>query len=240
MLLVDDDQAEVGEVYVVFDEGVGADDEVDLAAEEAGAGVALGAVVKRAGEEGYAVGTLSAGRDFFAEELARGEVVLRGEDLGGRHESDLVAVFDGDERGLEGDDGLAGAYVALEETAHGLGAAHVGDDLAEDALLGRCGLEGKDLLEGFADLVVGGAGCSGALAETAALEFEAKLEVEELLEDEAAVRGCARGHEFGDGGAGGREVEVAEGVHAGGEAEALAESGGEGVGGELDVLRPHP
>ncbi len=38
VLLVDDDQAQVGEVYFVFDEGVGADGQVDLAAEDAGAG----------------------------------------------------------------------------------------------------------------------------------------------------------------------------------------------------------
>ena len=126
------------------------------------------------------------------EELARGEVVLRGEDLGGRHQRDLVAVFDGDERGLHGDDGLAGADVALQQAAHGLGRAHVGDDFAEHAFLCGGGVEGEDLLEGFADVVAGGEGGAGALAHAAAFEFEAELEVEELFEDEALVRGGAR------------------------------------------------
>ncbi len=172
VLLVYDDEAEVGEVYVVFYEGVGADGEVDFAAKDAVAGVALGAVVEASGEKSDAVGAMGAGGDFVAEELAGGEVVLRGEDFGGGHESYLVAVFDGDECGLEGDDGLAGAYVALEEAAHGLLAAHVGDDLAEDTFLGGGGLEGEDLFEGFADGVVGDEGGSGSLAEAAAFEFE--------------------------------------------------------------------
>ena len=90
--------------------------------------------------------------------------MLRGEDFGGGHHGDLVAVFDGDERGLEGDDGLAGADVALQQAAHGAGAAHVGDDFAEDALLRGGGLEGEHLLEGFADLVVGDEGGALALA----------------------------------------------------------------------------
>jgi hypothetical protein len=46
VLLVDDHQAEVGEVYFFFDEGVGADGKVDLAAEDAPAGFSLGAVVE--------------------------------------------------------------------------------------------------------------------------------------------------------------------------------------------------
>ena len=226
MLFVDDDEAEVVEVDLVFDEGVGADGEVDFAAEDAGAGIALGAVVERAGEQGDAVGPGGAGREFIGQQAARREIVLCGEDLGGGHEGDLVAVLDGDERGLEGDDGLAGADVALQQAAHGLGAAHVGDDLAEHAFLRGGGFEGEHLFEGGADGVVGGEGDAGALAQTAALEFEAELEVEELLEDEAAVRGSARGDELGHGGACGGEVQLLEGLHAGGEGEAVAEGVG--------------
>ncbi len=241
VLLVDDDEAEVVEVDFFFDEGVGADGEVDFAAGDAVAGFALGAGVERAGEEGDAVGAVGAGGPGFAEELAGGEKVLGGEDFGGGHEGDLEAVFDSDERGLEGDDGFAGAYVALEETAHGLGAAHVGDDFAEDALLGRGGLEGEDLFEGFADLGAGGEGGAVAVAEAATFELEAELEVEELFEDEAAVGGGAGGLEVGEGGAGGGEVDVLEGVEAGGEVEALEEGGGEGFGGlgraEIGSLR---
>ncbi len=46
VLLVDDDEAEVGEVDLVFDEGVGADGEVGDAARDAAAGLALGGGVE--------------------------------------------------------------------------------------------------------------------------------------------------------------------------------------------------
>ena len=113
--------------------------------------------------------------------------MLRGEDFGGRHEGGLIAVFDGDERGFDGDYGFAGADVALQEASHGAWGAHVRDDFAEDAFLCGGRLEGEDLLEGFANFVVGGEGGSGAIAEFAAFQFEAEFEVEELFEDEAAV-----------------------------------------------------
>ena len=93
VLLVDDDEAKIGEVYVVFYESVGADGEVDFAAEDPISCVAFRSVVEAPGEESDAIGAAGARRDFFAEEFAGGEVVLRGEDFGGCHEGDLIAVF---------------------------------------------------------------------------------------------------------------------------------------------------
>jgi len=175
------------------------------------------------------------GGDGVGEEFFCGEVVLGCEDLGGGHHGGLVAVFDGDQSGLQRDDCFAGAHVALQQTAHGFGGAHVGDDFAEDSFLRGGGFEGENLFEGFADVVVCGEGGADAVAELAAFEFEAELKVEELFEDEAAVRGGAGGHELGHGGASGREVEVTEGVHAAGELEALAEGLWQG----FYTLRPH-
>ncbi len=171
VLFVDDDEAEVVEVHFVFDEGVGADGKLGCAARDAAAGLALGGGVERAGEEGDAVGLSGAGADGFGEELASGEIVLGGEDLGGRHERDLEAVFDGDERGLDGYDGLARADVALEKAAHGLRLAHVGGDLSEDSLLRGGGVEGKDLFEGAADGIICNKGSALSIAQAAALEF---------------------------------------------------------------------
>src|SRR6202012_3503772 len=116
----------------------------------------------------------------------------------------------GDERGLERDDGLAGADVALQKAAHGTRLAHVVHDFAEDAFLRGGGLEGKDLFECGPDLIVGSEGGPVTFAEAAAFELEAELEVEELFKDEAAVRGGARGHELRHGGAGGGEVDGLE------------------------------
>ncbi len=125
VLLVDDDEAEVAEVDLVLLQGVRPDDELRFAAHDSALRLAFGGGVERACEEGDFIGLAGAGRDSVCEEFARGEVVLCGEDLRGGHERDLVAVLDGDERGLHRDDRLAGADIALQEAAHGLGAAHV-------------------------------------------------------------------------------------------------------------------
>jgi hypothetical protein len=117
------------------------------------------------------------------------------------------------------------ADVALQEAAHGLGAAHVGDDLPEDAFLRGGGMEGEDLLDGFAHGGAGGEGGANALAHAAALEFEAEFEVEELLEDEAAVRGGGGGHQLEHGRAGFGEVDGLEGFEARGKAEASIAGG---------------
>ena len=56
--------------------------------------------VRRAGEQGDAI----AGR---LEHTPRRQVVLRGQDLRGRHQGHLVSVLDGDHRRLERNDGFA-------------------------------------------------------------------------------------------------------------------------------------
>ncbi len=128
-------------------------------------------------------------RDERLEQLARGQEMLRGENLRGRHQGSLVAVFHGHEHGLKRDNRLARAHIALQQAAHGTGLAHVGDDFAERPLLRGRGMEGKHLADGFAHLVVGGEGDALALFHAPALELEAQLEKEEFFEDEPAVRG---------------------------------------------------
>ena len=187
VLLVDDDEAETVELDFLFNQRMGADDQLRLAAIDEAAVGALAVFVERAGEQHDAIAARGA-----LKQLARGEKMLRGQDLSGRHERGLVAVFHGDEHGLQGDDGFAGAHVALQQAAHGTGLAHVGDDFAQGALLRRRGMEGQHLADGFADLVGGGEADAGALAHAAALEFEAQFEKEQLFKDEAAMSGCGR------------------------------------------------
>ena len=115
--------------------------------------------------------------------------MLGGEDLGGGHERGLVAVLHGDDHGLECDDRLARADVALQKAAHGVGQAHVGNDLAEGTLLGGGGMKRQHFADGFADLVGSGEGDAGAVAHAAALELQPQFEKEQLLENQAAVRG---------------------------------------------------
>src|SRR6266436_9738727 len=110
--------------------------------------------------------------------------MLYRKDFRGSHEGSLRAVFDGDDRGLERDDGFAAADVALEETIHGGGLFQVGSDFGENAFLCGGGLEGEDALEGFADGVFAEAEGDGVfLAGRLAVEGEAELVEEKFLED---------------------------------------------------------
>src|SRR6266852_2948554 len=112
----------------------------------------------------------------FGEDAARGKKMLHGENFRGGHESGLRAVFDGDDGGLQRDDGFAAANVALEETIHRGRLFEVGGDFPEDALLCSSGLEGEDALEGFADGVFAEAEGDGVfLASGFAVEREAEL-----------------------------------------------------------------
>jgi hypothetical protein len=71
-----------------------------------------------------------AGHRAIAEPRARqqsraGAEVLLGEDLGGRHERDLLSVLHRHDRGQHGDDRLAGADVTLQQPVHRPGTLHV-------------------------------------------------------------------------------------------------------------------
>lgn len=69
--------------------------------------------------------------------------MLLGENLGRRHESGLIAGFDRLARGECGDDGLATADVALQQTLHGEGLRQIGRDLGDHSLLRAGQAEGK-------------------------------------------------------------------------------------------------
>lgn len=121
VLLVDGNEAEARELDLVFDEGVGADDELGFAGADAFESGGFFREFEAADEE---FDLVVAG----SEDAARGKIMLHGENFRGRHERGLAAVFDGDDSGLESDDGFAAADVALEEAVHGAGLFEVGGD----------------------------------------------------------------------------------------------------------------
>src|SRR5882762_9986290 len=183
VLLVNGDETEAGEGNVVFDEGVGADDELGFAGADALEDGGFFRGFEAADEQLDAV----AG---FGEDAASGKKMLHGENFGGGHEGGLRAVFDGDHRRLQRDDGFAAADVALKEAVHRGGLFEVGGDFGEDAFLRGGGLEGEDALEGFANGVFAKAEGDGVfLARSFAVESEAELVEEKFLEDEALL--CA-------------------------------------------------
>ena len=79
--------------------------------------------------------------------------MLHGENFRGRHERGLAAVFDGDDRGLQGDDGFAAADVALQQAVHRHGFFQVGGNFRQNAFLRGGGLERQNALQGFAHFV---------------------------------------------------------------------------------------
>src|SRR5713226_1019565 len=183
MLLVNGDKTETGEGDVVFDEGVSADDELGFASADALEDGRFFRGFEATDEEFDAIAS-------FGEDAARGKKMLDGENFGGSHEGRLRAVFNGDDRGLERDDGFAAADVALEETIHGRRLFEVGGDFGKDAFLRRGRLEGEDALEGFANGVFAKAKGDGVfLASGLAIEREAELVEEKFLEDEALLGG---------------------------------------------------
>ena len=198
VLFVHDHEAQVLEIDLFFDQGVRADGQIGFAAKDAAAGLALGAFVERTGEQADAVEPALGGRYRFSQKFAGREIVLRGKDLGGRHQGHLVAVFDGHQRGFKRDDGLAGAHVALQQPAHGPRLAHVADDLAKDPLLRGRGLEGQNLLQRFPHVLVGGEGRALALAQPPAFQLQTEFQVPELFKDQPAMRGRHGGLQVGE------------------------------------------
>src|SRR4029077_851836 len=93
VLLVDGHEAEPGEVNIVFDEGVRADDELGFAVGDAFEGGGFFRGLQAADEELDAVVAA-------LENAAGGKKMLNGENFRWGHERGLAAVFDGDDRGL--------------------------------------------------------------------------------------------------------------------------------------------
>ncbi len=120
---------------------MGADDDVDLAALQALAGL-IGLALA---DEARQLPDLDR---HVAEALGEGLGVLAGEQRGRRDQRHLLARHGGDEGGAQGDLGLAEPHVAADQAVHGLAAGqvleHVRDrvQLVVGLLVGKAGAEG--------------------------------------------------------------------------------------------------
>ena len=136
--------------------------------------------------------------------------MLRGQDFGGREHRHLIAVLDGDDGGFGGHDGLAAAHVALQQAVHRMRRGHIVGDLLEHALLRARRLERQHGFHALADAVVECERDAGDGAGFAALQRDAAFQPEELLVDQAELRGRAEGVEQAQIAIRRREVDVAQ------------------------------
>ena len=183
MLLVDDDQGQRAELDVLLHQRVRADDQVDVAA--------LDRRQQRRGARPRSIRPLSSAtrKRVCASQREIVADVLLGQDLGRRHERDLIAVLHGHHRGQQRDDRLAGADIALQQPLHRPCLLHVGDDLGQRLTLTVGQLERQHGARRGADAVVDRR--DEALADLRVLlapQRETRLEDEEVFEDQPALR----------------------------------------------------
>ncbi len=122
VLLVDDYQAWLGELNFFFQQSVRADDELRISLRDVAADFALAIGFERAGQQDNAISGI-------LQNSARGKIMLLGENFRGRHQCNLAAIFNRDDRRLKADDGFAGTDISLQQTPHGIRLLHVAGDL---------------------------------------------------------------------------------------------------------------
>ena len=135
VLLVDHHQAQVGELDLLLEQGVGADHDPGVAGEHVGQRGSPGGRPDRPGEQGHAGGVLGraelAGLGQRAEHAGDRPVVLLGEHLGRGEQGRLAARVHHLEHGPDRDHRLARADLALQQPVHRVGAGQLpGDRLA--------------------------------------------------------------------------------------------------------------
>ena len=124
VLLVDDAEAEAGELHRRLDQRVGADDQPQLPGREPLQRFLAARRRRRPGQQRER-------RRLFGQQLAQGHRVLLGQGLGRRHQHRLEARFQRPQHRVDGDDGLAAAHLAHQQPLHRLARVEVGVDLVE-------------------------------------------------------------------------------------------------------------
>ena len=142
MLFIDHGEREVAEFDLLLEQGMGADQHVDVAERELREDVVALASTFATGEDG----NVDAGG---SGEWCHGVEVLARQNFGRRHQRGLPTVFDHGRRRQQGHHGLARSYVALQQPQHALGLGKIGHDVGDGARLRRrerVGKRGDELL----------------------------------------------------------------------------------------------
>ena len=128
VLLVDDSQSQVAELHRVLDEGMGANEYLQLATHQCLVNSCALTLTGRARQESH-LDTDSVGQrpDSFQ--------MLTSQYFGGCHDAGLVSIIQGNQCGHESDNRLTATHISLQEAVHLLSAAHVMAHLADNTLL---------------------------------------------------------------------------------------------------------
>ena len=140
VLLVDDNKAEVTELDIVLDEGMGADEEVNLAFGKLLLYLFLGGGTQRAGKEFDP-------HPYSFEHTLEGVEMLSGEDFGRSHETSLTTIVDSQQHAHQSHQRLATAHITLHEAVHLAATAHILADFLHHAFLRSGEGEGQLLVE---------------------------------------------------------------------------------------------
>ena len=196
-------EAELGERHVLFQQSVGAHDEINLSPPHSVLDLRLLRCLARADQKVNLV------RQRPQQRLGV-EVMLSGQDLRGGHQGHLIAILNGQDRRLESNDGLPGPHIALQKTIHGPRRTHVVHHLFQHPLLRRRGMERQNAANRGAGAVLGLKLDSLYGLGLAPSQRKARAHVEEFLEDQPHLRGCAEVAQLFEGLAGVREMGLAK------------------------------
>ena len=141
VLLVGDDQAQVGKYRLVRHQGMGADDKIQLSPGDLFPDQGLVFRGQGAGQQPHpdAQGL---------QKLRHGGMVLLCQDFRGGHHGRLAAVGDGAVGSRRGHHGLAAAHVALNKAVHGSAPAEIPQNIVDALRLRACEPEGQGAIEG--------------------------------------------------------------------------------------------
>src|SRR5262249_25640349 len=181
--LVNHDETEFMELDSFLNERVSANNKINFACGDGFDSFSLSSAGDRAGEQFQSVAR-------GPKHVSYAPGMLLGQNFGWHHDGGLIAVFYCNHRGLDGDDGLSRSDIALKQAVHGAGAAHIGHDLAQRALLRIGWLEGQNLANSFSDAVVQlNNGAFRRLLASLPSDGHSQRQPEEFLEYQPSVGG---------------------------------------------------
>ena len=128
VLLIDDDESQIGKFDVCLKQRLGADGDGGLPRSDFFERVLARAAVELAGESGH-------DNTERLEPAGKVAQVLIGEQLGRRHHRHLQTAFDGGETRARGHDGLARPDIALHQALHRMYLSQIGQDFIQHSLL---------------------------------------------------------------------------------------------------------